>query len=156
MDISSRILRLLQSVAAEQVEQFSEIIENGASYLDDVLKEWEKKHGLDQSTYEQEESSWQSNRQSQQQSSYRKYQSQSEQAGSADSQTGFSNQVAEDLHLFGLTPPVSLDTVKKARNREIKKFHPDKFLNEPEKIETAKRILQIYNAAYDRLERALK
>ncbi len=156
MDIGSRILRLLQSVAADQVDQFSELIENSASYLDNVLNEWEKKQGLDHSSFEKEDLSSQSNSQTRRKSSYQENQSQGEQTGSARSKAGFSNQIAEDLHLFGLAPPVSLAAVKKARNREIKKFHPDKFINEPEKVETAKRILQIYNAAYDRLERELK
>lgn len=72
--------------------------------------------------------------------------------------TGFNNnfgvpqQVVDDLANFDLKPPSSLDEVKKARNREIKKYHSDKFMNDPEKLETSKHIMQIYNAAYARLK----
>ncbi|MEA2083815.1 MAG: hypothetical protein U9O82_06140 [Thermodesulfobacteriota bacterium] len=58
----------------------------------------------------------------------------------------------ENLALFDLTPPSSLDEVRKARNREIKKYHSDKFINDPEKLKTSKEIMQIYNAAFDRLK----
>ncbi len=61
-------------------------------------------------------------------------------------------QVVKDLATFNLTPPSSLKAVKDARNREIKKYHSDKFVNDPEKLETSKEIMQIYNAAYDRLQ----
>ncbi len=61
--------------------------------------------------------------------------------------------LAEDLAVFGLTPPSSLNEVKRVRNREIKKYHPDRFQNDPARRETAKEIMQIYNAAYDRLRR---
>lgn len=60
-------------------------------------------------------------------------------------------QVVKDLATFSLTPPSSLKAVKNARNREVKKYHSDKFINDPEKLETSKEIMQIYNAAYDRL-----
>ena len=58
----------------------------------------------------------------------------------------------ENLALFDLTPPSSLDEVRKARNREIKKYHSDKFINDPEKLEISKEIMQIYNVAFDRLK----
>jgi curved DNA-binding protein CbpA len=45
-----------------------------------------------------------------------------------------------------------MDDVRRARNREVKKFHSDRFLNDPERLETSKKIMQIYNAAYDRLK----
>jgi|GEM_PF-6787399 len=62
------------------------------------------------------------------------------------------SEVVEDLALFDLGPPSSLDEIRKARNREMKKYHSDRFLNDPVRLETSKRIMQIYNAAYDRLE----
>ena len=61
-------------------------------------------------------------------------------------------QVVDDLAVFGLTPPSSLEEVRKARNREIKKYHSDRFVNDSERYETSKQIMQIYNAAYDRLK----
>ena len=66
--------------------------------------------------------------------------------------SGVPSQVVDDLAVFDLMPPSSLDEVRKARNREVKKYHSDRFLNDPERFETSKRIMQIYNAAYDRLE----
>jgi hypothetical protein len=61
-------------------------------------------------------------------------------------------QVVDDLSVFGLNPPSSLEEVKKVRNREVMKYHTDKFSGDPEKEETSKRIMQIYNTAFDRLE----
>jgi len=61
-------------------------------------------------------------------------------------------QVVEDLSVFNLKPPSSLEEVRKARNREIKKYHSDKFMNDSERFQTSKEIMQIYNAAYDRLK----
>jgi hypothetical protein len=61
-------------------------------------------------------------------------------------------QVVDDLSIFGLKPPSSIEEVKKVRNREVMKYHTDKFSGDPEKEETSKRIMQIYNTAFDRLE----
>ena len=65
-------------------------------------------------------------------------------------------QFVEYLALFNLTPPSSLEEVRKARNREIKKYHSDKFMNNQEKLETSKKIMQIYNTAFDRLKEYYK
>ena len=62
-------------------------------------------------------------------------------------------QVVDDLSIFGLKPPSSLEEVKKVRNREIMKYHTDRFTGDSEKEETSKRIMQIYNTAFDRLEK---
>ena len=64
---------------------------------------------------------------------------------------GVPQQVVEDLGVFDLSPPSSWEEVKAARNREIKKYHSDKFVNDPDRFETSKEIMQIYNAAFDRL-----
>ncbi len=64
---------------------------------------------------------------------------------------GCPQQVVEDLAIFDLKPPSSLSEVKRARNREMKKFHSDRFVNNPDKFQTSKEIMQIYNAAFDRL-----
>lgn len=61
-------------------------------------------------------------------------------------------QVVQDLADFNLTPPSSLEAVRKARNREIKKYHSDRFVNDPGKYENSKKIMQHYNAAYERLK----
>lgn len=67
--------------------------------------------------------------------------------------SGYPQQVVEDLGLFDLTPPSSLSEVKRARNQEMKKFHSDRFVNDPAKFQTSKEIMQIYNAAYERLRK---
>lgn len=64
---------------------------------------------------------------------------------------GVPQQVIDDLAVFGLTPPSSLADVRAARNTEIKKYHSDKFVNDPDRFKTSKEIMQIYNAAFDRL-----
>jgi hypothetical protein len=69
-----------------------------------------------------------------------------------ENDSGIPSQVIQDLSNFGLTPPSSLEEVKKARNREMKKYHSDRFINDPDRYETSKKIMQIYNAAYDRLK----
>ena len=65
-------------------------------------------------------------------------------------------QVVEDLKVFDLTPPSSLTEVKKRRNEEIKKYHSDKYINDPERFKTSTEIMQIYNAAYERLKEYYK
>ena len=73
--------------------------------------------------------------------------------GPSDSYSGsYPEQVVADLALFGLTPPSSLEQVKKARNREIKKYHSDRFINDPKKFKTSNEIMQTINAAYTRLK----
>jgi len=64
----------------------------------------------------------------------------------------FPQQVVQDLAEFGLMPPSSLAEVKKKWKAEMKKYHSDKFMNDPEKLKVSKEIMQIYNAAYDRLK----
>lgn len=72
--------------------------------------------------------------------------------GPRGASAGVPQEVVDDLAVFGLTPPSSLEAVRKARNREIKKYHSDRFVNDAERYETSKQIMQIYNAAYDRLK----
>ena len=66
--------------------------------------------------------------------------------------SGIPKQVAEDLAVFNLRHPCTWEEVRKARNREIKKYHSDRFLNDAERYKTSKEIMQIYNAAFDRLK----
>jgi DnaJ-domain-containing protein 1 len=61
-------------------------------------------------------------------------------------------QVVKDLEVFGLSPAATWDDVRRARNREVKKYHSDRFVNDPQRLETSKEIMQIMNAAYERLE----
>ncbi len=73
-------------------------------------------------------------------------------AGRLQTDAGPPRQVKEDLALFGLSHPSTLEAVRKARNREVKKYHPDRHLKDPEKNATAKEIMQMLNAAYERIE----
>ena len=66
---------------------------------------------------------------------------------------GGPQKLQEDLAVFGLKPPSSLKEIQKARNREIKKYHSDLHMDDPEKFEAANEIMQIYNAAYERLKK---
>jgi DnaJ-domain-containing protein 1 len=77
-------------------------------------------------------------------------------AGASGQYQNVPQQVVEDLKVFDLTPPSSLEEVKKRRNEEIKKYHSDKFINEPERFKTSTEIMQIYNAAYERLKEHYK
>ncbi|MDM8541452.1 hypothetical protein QUF90_10215 [Desulfococcaceae bacterium HSG9] len=72
--------------------------------------------------------------------------------GNTDTTGTFPQQVVQDLAEFGLIPPSSLPEVKKKWKAEMKKYHSDKFMNDPEKLKVSKEIMQIYNAAYDRLK----
>jgi hypothetical protein len=152
MDISSRLLRVLKAVAIDKVDSVTRILEHGESLIEDQIRDWERKHGLDNDGPEEK-------------SSFKQeydFSGDNEQAGNRSGDTHFeyganyTAQVLDDLNLFGLKPPVIAEEIKKARNREIKKFHPDHFLNEPEKMETAKKILQIYNTAYERLKQTFR
>lgn len=156
MDIGNRIFRLLKAATNDKLSAIDEIIEQGSNLVDDFLSDWEKKHGLyEDSQKTQNQQSTSSGRSTQGDSTRHHYQETKSQEYKSQS-SPYPKQMVDDLQLFGLTPPVTLSELKKVRNQEIKKFHPDKFLNEPEKMETAKRILQIYNAAYERLEPQIK
>jgi len=140
MDASSRLFRLLRAITEDKVASIENFIDQGSSRIDEKLKYWEKELGLDAeenvTPHEQED-----------QPHDRRGQSRYPQ---------YPQQFVDDLQLFNLTPPSSLTEVKKIRNEEMKKFHPDKYQNDAEKIETAKRIVQIYNAAYERLKKSFK
>ena len=75
------------------------------------------------------------------------------QAGADGQGPRSSDQVSDDLALFGLSPPSSFEEVRSARNREMQRYHPDRFGHSPEKAEAANEVAQIYNAAFERLKR---
>ncbi len=77
-------------------------------------------------------------------------------AGGSKQYQNVQQQVVEDLKVFDLTPPSSLAEVKKRRNEEIKKYHSDRFISDPERFKTSTEIMQIYNAAYERLKEHYK
>lgn len=73
-------------------------------------------------------------------------------AGHAQARSKSQQQLIDDLALFGLTPPATLKAVTAARNREMLKFHPDKFATNQDKSAVANEIALLYNAAFDRLK----
>jgi DnaJ-domain-containing protein 1 len=61
--------------------------------------------------------------------------------------------VLEDLAVFELGANATLDDVKRAHRREMKKYHPDRFNRHREKERAANELATIYNEAYARLVR---
>ena len=139
MGINRRIVRLLSAIATNRVETVRGFIDQGNSTLERRVKEWEERLGINsdepmgRETYDRKEN---------------------EEARASSQHDTYPEGFVDDLRLFHLLPPSCLEEVKKARNREMKKFHPDHFPRESEKAETAKRITQIYNLAYERLKNA--
>ncbi len=71
----------------------------------------------------------------------------------SETTTSTEQQLIDDLALFNLQPPSSFKEVKSARNREMLKYHPDKFASNTEKLKVANDIALIYNDAFDRLKK---
>ncbi len=136
MDISQRLFRLMRTIAEDKFETIGRFIDEGNDFLDERLKTWESEFD-----FKDEEPATET-----------RHQKQYTESESQESQ--YNHQFVEDLQLFGLKPPSSIIEVRQVRNQEMKKFHPDRYLNQPEKMETAKKIVQIYNAAYDRLKKS--
>ena len=137
MDVGDRLFRLLKANIEDKLDYITQIIDHGSGFLDEKLSEWEKIHGLDDDSFKSDNS---------------RDQSYSDTRNDSSTGSRQPDQFVEDLSLFGLKPPSSLGEVKRARNQEIKKYHPDKYLNDPEKLDVAKQIMQIYNGAYERLK----
>ena len=57
----------------------------------------------------------------------------------------------QDLDLFEMSSLTSLAELKSKRNEILRKYHPDRFANDTEKQNIAKEMIQIYNAAYERI-----
>jgi len=138
MSVSKRLYQVFKSLTADQVDVFGEYLEQGNQYIDDLLSEWEKEHSANFKAKAK---------------THFKEQTFSQDDASSKTRTDYPRQVIDDLSLFELKPPASLQIVKKARNKEIKKYHPDHFNNDKNKQDTAKQIMQIYNSAYERLEK---
>ena len=141
MSLSERLFRLLQSVASDQMESFEKLFDQEGRTLDEKLAEWERHYSTpgDSASQRREEN-------------FTGCDTDFRHRESKDA-APYPPHVVDDLQLFGLTPPSSLQEVKKARNSEIKTYHPDHFHSDLAKRETAKKILQIYNSAYQRLSR---
>ncbi len=149
MDINKRLFRLLKAVANDQAESISSFFDQGSFVFNDTLEKWEKKYNLGGKDHENRKKT--ANDFSGSESNDKTSNSQEKTSFKSNN---FSQQFVDDLQLFGLKPPSSLEEIKKSRNREMKKFHPDKFMNDPEKMDTAKNIVQIYNSAYERLKKS--
>ncbi|MDH5561063.1 MAG: J domain-containing protein [Deltaproteobacteria bacterium] len=151
MDLSTRIFRLLRSLSEDQLKPFETLYDKGRDYLEEQLREWE-----DNFEFDREGNPKTKKKSPDRNNSNNNTQSDKRQTDRENHQT--KNQTADqqfidDLKIFDLSPPATSAQLKKARNREIKKYHPDKFQDDPEKKETAKQILQIYNLAYERLKK---
>ncbi len=81
---------------------------------------------------------------------FQKYTSEDEQYSNEDRYQRPYNQLENAYKILGLENNASLDEVKKARNRMIKKYHPDKLAqaNETTKKQANERIILI-NEAYE-------
>ena len=109
---------------------------NSLKSIDSLLNKWEQKHpGTEEKSYSEPE-----------------FESFHHQSQSKPAEPDVPPQIREDLANFNLSPPSSFSEVRKARNREMKKYHPDLHGGDPDKTETAKKIMQIYNASYERLK----
>ncbi|PCI29498.1 MAG: hypothetical protein COB67_03820 [SAR324 cluster bacterium] len=139
MDLSTRVFRLMKSLAEEGVDSVGGFFNQGKTMMDESLNSWEERVENKQRTAGGNE----------EKGGQERYKTESNRSTSSSKDVP---QVTTDLQLFGLTPPSSLAELKKARNREIKKYHPDRFSNDPEKLKTAQEIMQIYNEVYDRLQ----
>jgi hypothetical protein len=143
MEVSQRLFRLLKAMAADRVSTFGRVFEQGNSLLDEKLDEWEKAYGSKRRNLDRE-ANW---------ASAGTGPGAEERTAESHQRSEFEPQFVEDLKLFELQPPSNLEAVKKARNQELKKFHPDKYQNDPEKMAIANQIVRLYNAAYERLRR---
>jgi len=138
MDVSQRVFRLIQTIAQDKLSAIDQILDYGNQFsFDEKLKEWEKKYGIHEDEFKEDH--------------YNRSHSGNKENKFGDF-PGYSNQNIEDLKLFGLQPPSNFSELKKIRNQEMKKFHPDKYIQSPEKMDVAKQIVQLYNAAYERLK----
>jgi len=139
MVMSSLIGRLFNIARSNVQQAFGHILEKAEDRLDD----WESRV-FGEETAEEE-------------ADHRRRESRGASAGfrkrPGTDAGGYPQQVVADLATFDLKPPSSLSEVRRARNREMKKFHSDRFVNDPDKFQTSKQIMQIYNAAYDRLRK---
>ena len=141
MDLGQRIFNILKTLAQDQVDSFDKALREGRDRIFEEVEKWEKQHGINPGE------------------PYNPYQKKSAgrqqgpQAPPRQQSSSYPQDFIDDLAVFGLVPPSSMAEVKKKRNQEIKKYHPDRFNDQPEKIATAKEILQLINTAYGRLEK---
>lgn len=145
MDVSQRVFRLFRTIAQDKLSAIEQILDQESHFsFNEKLKEWEKKYGIYDNESEKSHTNHStSNEEGKTTGSYQ---------SSNQVYPGYSDENIEDLKLFGLQPPSSFSEVKKIRNQEMKKFHPDKYIQSPDKMDVANQIVQIYNAAYERLK----
>ncbi len=61
------------------------------------------------------------------------------------------NSIERDLEIFGIKQFENLSALKSKRNEILKQYHPDRFAHDEKKQALAKEMIQIYNAAYERI-----
>ncbi|MDT8446056.1 MAG: J domain-containing protein [bacterium] len=138
MDLNQRLARLLASLASDQLDEFAQLFDQG-------LSAWERRLGIDPDQPGPEPKG-------PKKPNFER--PQAETFGSkrpTKSASEYSDSFLKDLAAFGLTPPVTLEELKKARKEELKKYHPDRFARHPEKSAAAGRIVQILGDTYQRL-----
>lgn len=136
MDLNQRITRLLKSLGKEQFDGFYQALDEG-------LRAWEQRLGIEEPKPGEGQKAKKTKTDPPPRSDFGPRPQQK--AGK------YSDAMLRDLAAFGLTPPVTLEELKQARKRELKKYHPDRFANDPEKMQSANRIVQILGETYERL-----
>ena len=135
MDLNQRITRLLKSLGQEQFDGFYEALDQG-------LRAWEQRLGIEEPKAGQGQKAKQPNPEPPPNFNF---------GPRPPRASKYSDAMLRDLAAFGLTPPVTLEELKKARKLELKKYHPDRFAHDPEKMQSANRIVQILGETYERL-----
>ncbi len=138
MNLAARIYRLIQSYTKDEISEFQKKIFDQGSSLEDELNSFEQAQGQKTAG-----------------SSSSQAPPRDEPKPEAKRTSPYPQELIDDLAVLGLKPPATFAEVKKARNKEIKSFHPDKFSSDKVKEEAAKQILQLINGAYERLEKRL-
>lgn len=139
MGVSDRVYNLLRSLVDDQVESVDRWLNEGKTAVDERITSWEN-------SFEEKQNERSG-------SGSENWNHKYKDGNGTPNRSVYSDQVVDDLKIFGLSPPSNLSDVKKARNREIKKYHPDIFSSDKGKLETAKEILQIYNEVFNRLKK---
>ncbi|MDX2472049.1 MAG: hypothetical protein QNL04_15885 [SAR324 cluster bacterium] len=152
MDLTSRIFRLIKSYTTDEILEFQKKIFDQGAPLEEELKGFEEAQGFGpKDNFRGSPNYNQSQGFAGSQGESKKAPPQKETKRSSQ----YPQVLIDDLAVFGLIPPVTFEEVKKARNKEIKSFHPDHFSSDPVKEEAAKKILQLINGAFERLEKRL-
>lgn len=126
--MAKRLFRIAEAAAGQGLEDIEKRINDGVTFLDKEIEEFEKKLGLGTKNKEQT-------------GSYKTRPSKP------------SGQLDEDLEIFKLKKGASWEEIKKAYRGEAKKYHSDLHNEDAGKKTVAHEIMLIYNSAYERLKK---